>query len=56
MPAADEFREKMRRGYLPDPNVHPDHRATHTLECIAFYLGEISQKLDRLIESRERRE
>jgi hypothetical protein len=56
MSAADEFREKMRQGYLPDPNISPDHRASRTLEYIAFYLGEISQKLDRLIESQERRE
>ena len=56
MPAAKEFRERMRQGYLPDPMVHGGHRDTRTLEYIAFYLGEISQKLDRLIENQERRE
>ncbi len=55
MTAAEEFREKMRQGYLPDPSVHGDHRATRTLEYIAFFLGEISQKLDRLIENQEPR-
>ncbi len=56
MPTAEEFRERMRQGFLPDPMAHADHRATRTLEYMAFYLGEISQKLDRLIESQERRE
>ncbi len=55
MTAAEEFLEKMRQGYLPDPSVHGDYRATRTLEYIAFFLGEISQKLDRLIENQELR-
>ena len=55
MTAAEEFRERMREGFLPDPNIQPDHRATHALEYMAFYLGEISQKLDRLIENQEPR-
>ncbi len=56
MPTAEEMREEMRQGFLPDPNIQPDFRTSHALEYIAFYLGEISQKLDRLIESQERRE
>ena len=56
MPTAEDLRERMREGFLPDPNIQPDHRATHALEYMAFCLGEISQKLDRLIESQERRE
>ncbi len=55
MTAAEEFRERMREGFLPDPNIQPDHRATRALEYMAFYLGEISQKLDRLIENQEPR-
>ncbi len=55
MTAAEEFRGRMREGYLPDPNIQQDHRATRTLEYIAFFLGEISQKLDRLIENQEPR-
>ncbi len=55
MTAGEEFRERMREGFLPDPNIQPDHRATRALEYMAFYLGEISQKLDRLIENQETR-
>ncbi len=43
MPTAEDLRERMREGFLPDPNIQPDHRATHALEYIAFYLGEISR-------------
>ncbi len=55
MTAAEEFRGRMREGYLPDPNIQQDHRATRALEYMAFYLCEISKKLDRLIENQETR-
>ncbi len=55
MPTAEEMREEMRQGFLPDPSISPDHRTYHALEYVAFFLGEISQKLDRLIENQELR-
>ena len=47
----DILRERMLKGFLPDADTLLDQRAPRALEYIAFYLGEINNKLGQIAEA-----
>ncbi len=48
--------ERMAQGFLPDETVQLEFRSPRALEYIAFYMGRIDKKLERLIELMEQRQ
>ena len=57
MPNPEAIKERMRQqGFLPDPFEHHDQRIRRGVEYSALYLGEIDQKLDKIIELLQRRQ